>query len=48
MPKARSQELPGMENRAIRPLHEAALEYAEIRDKRMALNQQEVALKTRL
>lgn len=42
------QDLPEMEDREIRPLHEAALEYAEIRDSRMALNKQEVELKGRL
>ena len=42
------QDLPGMEDRAIKALEEPALEYAEIRDARMDLNRREVDLKKRL
>ena len=41
------QDLPGMEDRAIAPLEKIAVEYAHIRDARMALNEQEVTLKRR-
>jgi hypothetical protein len=37
-------DLPGMENRAIEELENAARRYAAIRDKRMALNDAEVKL----
>jgi hypothetical protein len=43
--RQRPADLPGMEDRAIVPLQEAALKYAEIRDERMALNQREAQLK---
>lgn len=43
-----SQDLPGMENRAIEPLQNAAVEYADIRDERIALNQRESQLKKRI
>jgi Zn/Cd-binding protein ZinT len=48
MAKPKTQDLPGMEDRAIKPLQEAALEYAGIRDQRMALNTQEADLKKRV
>jgi hypothetical protein len=46
--KAKPQDLPGMEDRAIKPLQEAAMEYAEIRDQRISLNTQEAELKKRV
>ena len=48
MAKAKVVDLPGMEDRAIRPLQDAALEYAAIRDERMALNECEATLKARV
>ena len=44
----KQKDLPGLEDRAIKPLEDAAEAYAEIRDERIDLNKQEVALKTRL
>jgi hypothetical protein len=38
--------LPGMEDRAIKPLEDVAGEYANIRDERMDLTQREHALKS--
>lgn len=46
--RAREQDLPGMEERAIKPLQNAAVEYAEIRDERMALNTRESELKKKV
>lgn len=46
--KARQKDLPGMENREIKELDDAALEYAEIRDERQDLTRKEVASKTAL
>jgi len=46
--RPRQQPLPGTEDRAIRPIEEAAARYADIRDQRMALNQDEAALKQSL
>ena len=46
--RAKAQALPGMEDRAIKPLHDAAEEYAEIRDERMRLTEREIALKTKV
>jgi hypothetical protein len=43
----RNADLPGMEERAIKPLEEIAAQYADIRDRRMALSEEEVALKTK-
>jgi hypothetical protein len=43
-PVKKQADLPGMENRAITELEEAARKYAAIRDKRMALNDAEVKL----
>lgn len=48
MAKAKNQALPGLEDRAIKPLQDAAIEYADIRDARMKLNQQEVDLKAKV
>tara|TARA_Y100000310_G_scaffold98201_2_gene95967 strand:- start:3692 stop:3958 length:267 start_codon:yes stop_codon:yes gene_type:complete len=45
---AKKQNLPGMEDRAIEALESAAIEYAEVRDQRIALNAGEVQLKGRL
>jgi hypothetical protein len=45
MARAKQTDLPGMENRMIPALQEALLEYAEIRDERMALSAKEVELK---
>lgn len=49
-PKEQPQDLPGLEERAIRPLQEAAHTYAEIRDgdERMELSQSEHALKEKV
>jgi len=44
----RQPELPGTEDRAIAALEDAAQTYAEIRDQRMALNQRESELKSKL
>lgn len=44
----RQKSLEGMEDREIKELQDAAISYAEIRDERMALNKQEVELKTQL
>jgi len=46
--RPRQQDLPGTEDRAIKPLEEAAQDYAEIRDRRMALNAEEVGLKAKV
>jgi hypothetical protein len=46
--RPRQQDLPGTEDRAIKPLEEAAQDYATIRDQRMALNAEEVGLKAKL
>ena len=43
---ARSADLPGMEDRAIQPLEDIAASYADVRDRRMALNKEELELKT--
>jgi hypothetical protein len=43
--KARQKPLPGMEQRVIQDLQDAALSYAEVRDERMALSQREGELK---
>src|SRR5215813_13445957 len=43
--RPRNQELPGLENRLLKPLENVATEYAEIRDERIALTEREVALK---
>jgi hypothetical protein len=44
----RARDLPGMEDGAIAVLEELAEEYAETRDRRMALNAEEVDLKARV
>ena len=46
--KPANQDLPGMEDRAIAALETLAAEYADLRDQRMALNQEEAALKAKL
>ena len=43
--KPKDQPLPGLGDRRIQALEDAAEEYAEIRDRRMALNTEEVSLK---
>ena len=35
-PASKARKLPGMENAAIQELEDAALDYAEVRDQRMA------------
>jgi hypothetical protein len=45
MAKAKSQDLPGMEDRGIPELEEVAVAYADIRDRRIALNREESELK---
>ncbi len=47
-PVKKQADLPGMENRAIAELEDAARKYAGIRDRRMALNESEVKLKALL
>jgi hypothetical protein len=44
----RARDLPGMEHRAIAELEEAAAEYADMRDQRMALTKSERELKGRM
>lgn len=44
----RQKALPGMEDRAIRALQDAALTYAECRDQRIGLSEQEGELKSEL
>ena len=44
----RQNQLPTMENAAIKAIEDAAYDYAEIRDQRQALTAQEVSLKTEL
>jgi len=46
--RPQKQALPGMEDRAIRPLEQAAAAYADIRDQRIALNVDEAKLKASL
>lgn len=45
---ARQPRLPGMADAKISSLHNAALDYAEIRDQRQELTTQEVDLKAKL
>ena len=44
----RQDDLPGMTDREIKAIEEAALDYAEIRDERQSLTTREVELKTKL
>lgn len=46
--KAKQADLPGMENREIKELNDAAEEYASIRDERQQLTVQEVGLKAKV
>ena len=43
--KAKTKDLPGMEDRAIQPLHDKAVEYYKAVRERMAIGKKEVALK---
>lgn len=43
--KARQKRLPGMADAKLEALHNAALDYAEVRDKRQELTKEEVNLK---
>lgn len=43
--KVRQKRLPGMADAKLEALHNAALDYAEVRDKRQELTKEEVALK---
>ena len=45
---AKQQRLPGTEDPEIEELHDAAFEYAGIRDQRMALTPQETGLKQKV
>src|ERR1035438_1794730 len=45
---ARQDRLPGMADAKIQALHNAAMDYADIRDQRQALTKQEVDLKEKL
>jgi len=42
----RSANLPGLDDRVIKPLEDIAAAYADVRDRRMALNKEEAELKT--
>jgi len=44
----RQKPLPGMQDRKLTKLHNTAMEYAELRDQRMALGAQEVEKKGQL
>lgn len=44
--RPRQVDLPGTEDRAIKPLEDIAESYADVRDRRMALNKEEAELKT--
>lgn len=46
--RAEAQDLPGMTDRKIKPLHDKAKEYVALRDQRMALGAQEVEAKGQL
>lgn len=46
--KPKQDALPGLENRKIKALQDAAMDYADIRDQRVALTAQEVELKQKL
>jgi hypothetical protein len=46
--RPRQADLPGTEDRAIKPLETAAAAYADIRDQRIALNVDEAKLKASL
>jgi len=46
--RPRQGDLPGTEDRAIKPLEQAAAAYADIRDQRIALNVDEAKLKASL
>ena len=45
--RPRNVDLPGLEDRAIKPLEDLAAAYADVRDRRIELNREEVELKTR-
>lgn len=47
-PKPKDQALPGMEDSVIKPIEDAAAEYADVRDERMQLTESETALKAKL
>ena len=46
--KPKQQDLPGMEDRALKPLENLAEQYADVRDQRMELTRQEVLMSTDL
>jgi len=46
--RPRQQDLPGTEDRVIKALEDAASDYADIRDRRIALNAEEAPLKAKL
>jgi len=46
--KPKQKQLPTMEDRQIQELQDKAIEYAQVRDERMALSKQEGELKTDL
>ena len=48
VPTPRQPRLPTLEDPEITVLHEAAMDYAEIRDRRLALTPQEAELKAKL
>lgn len=46
--KPKAQALPGMEHRTIKELEDAGADYANIRDRRIALNKEEADLKKKV
>lgn len=48
MARAKQTDLPGMTDRKLKDIHEAAERYVDVRDQRQALTPKEVALKAEL
>ncbi len=46
--RPKAQALPGMEYRTIKELEDAGADYADIRDRRIALNTEEASLKKKV
>lgn len=46
--KPKQQDLPGMEDRALKPLENLAEQYADVRDQRMELTRQETQMSSDL
>lgn len=47
-PAAKNKDLPGMEDRAIKDLHEAAIAYDDAKKRRMKLTEEEVEKKAKV